>query len=355
MITRRNLLATLSTLLTGTSSPTPDASSKASDTVQPGNPIVGGTVLRIPAIQSPNFVTGTSGWSINQDGTAEFNGLIVHGTVILGIGSNNVIIMDFTRRAIFVYDAGGNLVISLAPTGGTDSLGNTYQSGVVSYLPGTLTQYSQLINGLLRLTSPNATSAAGGTIQERDVLGPGANQTGLDLASGLAAGNGAKIQIIGQGAGGVGVPQIWSFETGASANIDWAHAGNVRWMDPTTMTVEGWHALPLAANWANQGAPFANGSYRRTNGDTVQLGGAISWTAAAANAPVQITTALPAAYRPTSQHRLIVGSMPPVTVTPQIESIDVKTDGTLWITSFANGIGPVTPISLSGLEYPLDL
>jgi hypothetical protein len=53
------------------------------------NPIVGGTTLIRPAIHSPNFVTGVSGWSINKDGSAEFSDLTVRGdgngdTVIIG-------------------------------------------------------------------------------------------------------------------------------------------------------------------------------------------------------------------------------------------------------------------------------
>ncbi len=44
-----------------------------------GDPIVGGTILRTPAIQSPGYVPGTSGWSISQDGSAEFEDLTVRG------------------------------------------------------------------------------------------------------------------------------------------------------------------------------------------------------------------------------------------------------------------------------------
>lgn len=42
-----------------------------------GNPTIGGTVLRIPAVQSPNFVHLVSGWAIFQDGTAEFHDIII--------------------------------------------------------------------------------------------------------------------------------------------------------------------------------------------------------------------------------------------------------------------------------------
>jgi hypothetical protein len=41
--------------------------------MMPGNPVVGGVILRRAAIQSPDFVAGVSGWAINADGTSEFN------------------------------------------------------------------------------------------------------------------------------------------------------------------------------------------------------------------------------------------------------------------------------------------
>lgn len=43
----------------------------------PENPIVGSITLRRPAIQSPDFVAGVSGWSINADGSAQFNNVIL--------------------------------------------------------------------------------------------------------------------------------------------------------------------------------------------------------------------------------------------------------------------------------------
>jgi hypothetical protein len=46
------------------------------------NPIVGGDgALVFPSIHSPNFVHGVSGWSINKDGSAEFQDVILPGTV----------------------------------------------------------------------------------------------------------------------------------------------------------------------------------------------------------------------------------------------------------------------------------
>lgn len=43
------------------------------------NPLVAGTTLIRAAINSPDYVAGVSGWSINKDGTAEFNSVTVRG------------------------------------------------------------------------------------------------------------------------------------------------------------------------------------------------------------------------------------------------------------------------------------
>lgn len=52
--------------------------------MMPNNPVVGGTILRRAAIQSPNFVQGVSGWSIQSNGDAFFADVtIVGGTVFL--------------------------------------------------------------------------------------------------------------------------------------------------------------------------------------------------------------------------------------------------------------------------------
>lgn len=90
------------------------------------NPIVGGTALRIPAIQSPNYVPGVSGWIIKIDGSAEFNNLTIRGEFR---GTNFII----NSAGIFLYSgapAAGNLIGSWANASGTDAYTNTYPQGL---------------------------------------------------------------------------------------------------------------------------------------------------------------------------------------------------------------------------------
>jgi hypothetical protein len=43
--------------------------------------LAGGVVLIRPALQSPDFVSGTSGWQISIDGSAEFNDVVIRDTL----------------------------------------------------------------------------------------------------------------------------------------------------------------------------------------------------------------------------------------------------------------------------------
>lgn len=99
--------------------------------MQPLDPLVGSTVLRRPAIQSPNYVHGVSGWTVNADGSAEFNNLQIRGTF-----NGNDFILDST--GFFLYSgtpAAGNLIYSVTPAATTaDPEGNAIPSnGATSY------------------------------------------------------------------------------------------------------------------------------------------------------------------------------------------------------------------------------
>lgn len=94
------------------------------------NPILGGGgALVRPAIKSPDYVAGVSGWTINRAGDAEFNDLALRGTFN---GLNYVI----SEAGIFFYDgtpAAGNMAGSWAPMDGADPYGNAYTAGLTLY------------------------------------------------------------------------------------------------------------------------------------------------------------------------------------------------------------------------------
>jgi hypothetical protein len=106
----------------------------------PENPVVGGSILRRPAIQSPNFEQGPPivGWAINADGTAYFGDVTAEGTITASSFTGTDFLIN--SSGIFVYSgtpASGNLIGSIAASGGTDGFGNTYVGGITTYDPST--------------------------------------------------------------------------------------------------------------------------------------------------------------------------------------------------------------------------
>jgi hypothetical protein len=75
------------------------------------NPVVGGTILVRPAIQSPDYSPGVSGWSINIDGTAEFSDLVIRSSD--GSGST----VQIANGEIQVTNSAGDVVVELDSTG----------------------------------------------------------------------------------------------------------------------------------------------------------------------------------------------------------------------------------------------
>lgn len=163
--------------------------------LKPENPVVGGTVLRRAAIQSPNYVTGVSGWTINQDGSAEFNNLTIRGSFQ---GTEFII----NKNGTFFYspsEAAGNLVASIAPAAGVDSFGNNFLAGHASY--GASFAVALNAAGFVGFYTG---SLAGGWTAVSEVAG--------DSAGNLQVNAGGQLQLIGtsgvtiQGSANVGNP-----------------------------------------------------------------------------------------------------------------------------------------------------
>lgn len=118
--------------------------------------------LVLQSIFSPNFQHLVAGWSINKDGSAEFNNLTIRGTFF---GVDFII----NSSGIFLYNgtpALGNLVGSWAIASGSDSFGNAYRAGLnVDAVTGT--SYLQLLPGnpaLLNVGTGDTAEATPGQI-----------------------------------------------------------------------------------------------------------------------------------------------------------------------------------------------
>jgi len=141
--------------------------------MMPGNPTVGGTVLRIPALQSPNYVAGMTGWAIFQNGDAEFNEGTFRGYIIGG--------------SLFIYSgtpAFGNPPVFYMSSASTDPEGNAITPGIFAGQPGSA-QAGFVLNalaGILRFPVPGTLKDFGAVYAASlslTVLGP-QDAVGLD-------------------------------------------------------------------------------------------------------------------------------------------------------------------------------
>ena len=152
--------------------------------LKPENPVVGGTNLRRQSIRSPNYVPGVSGWTINQDGSAEFNNLTIRGTFF---GTNFIL----NSTGLFLYSgppALGNLAASAVPgiVAVIDPEGNTAQPGITSY--GSANLWAQLLAGALSFQN------AAGQSQLSQIIQLGTAELAVTSGS-VAGGNQALVQL----------------------------------------------------------------------------------------------------------------------------------------------------------------
>lgn len=110
--------------------------------------VLAGTVLVRSAIQSPNYVPSVSGWTINQDGSAEFNDVQVRGDLIVN-GAND--------GFIAIQNDGGQATIYLQPE---DPTGTQLPAQVFAKNIGT----GGATVGQLQLESPHFTGGSTTTI-----------------------------------------------------------------------------------------------------------------------------------------------------------------------------------------------
>lgn len=80
--------------------------------------IVGGEVLRLPAVHSPGFVSGSTGWSINGDGSAEFNNVVSRGSIQSGTAPGaRFLINPGNGDIVDVYDSANELIMKIDSNG----------------------------------------------------------------------------------------------------------------------------------------------------------------------------------------------------------------------------------------------
>lgn len=246
----------------------------------PGKPVFGAGVLRYPAMQSPNYVAGASGWIIRQDGSVEFNNGTFRGTITAGTFQGNNFIINSAGQFFYSPTPGANnLVASIVPgsVGVNDPYGNVAFPGVTTYAfaGGGLYFALQQTNALafnLWCTS-NMTigwTGASGVLSLSPQTSGGASPTFTRLTMTLTG------QVLSTG--------------GTAAN-------------PTLITTDTWHSLGALSGAS--GYTVNEGRYMLTTDGMTEIDVQLVATAAAAAGTYAFANALPAG--PTVQRSYPLG------------------------------------------------
>lgn len=229
----------------------------------PGNPVVGSTILRRPAIASPGYVAGSAGWSVNADGSAEFNNVTTRGTIV--VGTSPSVQLEMTTQAgsgIFAF-----LFNSASYTNG--NMAGSIQGGIAGE----------------NWVGPSSTVAGHGDFVEISLLSS-------DGSSSSAEGEFSYFDANAAGA-------IYATLTYAGFLL----LGSVTAVDPSTGTsptnkaqAESWHSLGSFPSGTT-----TRGAVRKTPWGDIQLDIALTGTPTSGTASFPVT--MPAAYRPAITRR----------------------------------------------------
>lgn len=279
--------------------------------MQPGNPVVGGVVLRRAAIQSPNFEHLLSGWSINADGTAEFNGVTING--------GQLILTDGAGNVVGTLDGELGLVL--------------YGNGTAADPGLNVTPVGDIVWGAVDPAQSLDVSIEVGSITDH----AGKTRIGIMLGSGEV--NGAAQGILGV---------FSSPGDNSELPVVCALAGTyVVASDPTVSTnapfPETWHTLILGNSWTSDPAGLG-AAYRVSPDGWVQLRGMIL---AGTRADGTIFANVPTGFRSAATSRQPIAT----TGANVFGLVQITSDGNLRCAGIT-GAG-ITGIDLTGLTWPL--
>lgn len=255
------------------------------------NPPIAGVYLVRPAIQSPNYVLGSQGWTVNRDGTVEFNSGTFRGSLSSGNPSGQHVILNnaATSDAVDVYNASNQLVFSIDDTGRLVSASAASTATIVlnaaSLFFEDTAQNPQIppqISGILSPTSTDLHISGGipntvpGGFQPAalTLFSDGTSVTSPMIQATQRGITGAVMQTDSSGNSGQIFHQgVYTFTTNASGNATFNHNCGFTpkggWLScelggGTGFSQYAWFTNPFtstqasAAFWSNSGASVAN-------------------------------------------------------------------------------------------------
>lgn len=255
--------------------------------------------LIIPGVHSDNYVTGVSGWTINKDGSAEFNNVVIRNGSTVG-------------GEAFFYSgtpALGNLIASISATTGNDPFGNPYVSGIVSY--SSSQSRIQMANGLLLIGKIGDTANQQGIMFQatKTTTETGTNLCTVQYAPLKSAGAIDRCVVyITEGTGATQATSPYALITSDDTNgIYLRVSGTVLKCDPATDNAYQWQTPTYNTNWQasttfNTLTGYDSLQFRLDAEDNLVMSGAFM---AGAVVPGATVFNLPAGYRPVSGSKLI--------------------------------------------------
>lgn len=302
----------------------------------------GGGALVRPSIHSPGYAAGSSGWSINKDGSVEFNNGVFRGTVSGGtfVGT------DFIQNSLgtFFYSGTptfGNLIASIAPAAGAnDGFGNPYVAGIGVYNFGAPLLFAAMQSGQLLVGN-----IVGGTPDTADagLIAPSingvTNSMGLESPTNVAMIQPVLLQLIsGNGSattGQPGVPHLKISDTTSAQPADALISGNLIKTD-LSGTAATWQAGAMQAGYTANLV-----QYRLDGQDQVVWDiNLAQTTGVAGSGGAVVIGAVPAQYRPKTARMVPCAWESSGSVSKGAATLVFNATGTvslLWPSTTANG------------------
>lgn len=206
--------------------------------------------LTIGQIFSIDYDPGSLGWAIFKNGAAEFNNVTVRGLIQASEFQGTNWLENAAGQ--FMYSgppANGNMLLSVAPSNGTDQWGNAYQAGFWAYFGGQAVGLFNQGSDPAIIFAPNGTNITlNPQIFSFGVNAGAANELLFHvLSSGKVNGmDDAAIQMISEaGDGSFAAEFIFEFG-GATALTLTKTAG---------LIADTWHNITLDSGWTSVVAP----------------------------------------------------------------------------------------------------
>lgn len=361
------------------------------------NQILGGSSILVrPAIKSPNYVPGVSGWSINKDGSAEFHSIVVppgtsgntvftQGTAPVALAVNDLWVDTALGNAVFIWSGAAWVPFQW----GANAIANgAITTGLLAANAVTAAKLAAGIvyAGIVDATTINAATFIGSVFQGTEII---INDVGTFWYRGVPGANTLRMSAVGTIASvqdpfgnwalpgltiyaGTGPYSAYEYFANAISTATatvmtgvsdpWTAANAIVYQlpgmilkgpitaidgtsaSPTKIITDTFNALTLAGTWSNNGADVLKASLMPDN--SIWINGRISNTANQVSGAVIGT--LGAGYFNLNRNSFGVGAIANSNTAMPME---VSTTGSFTIT------GPYTlgTALIINMRYPLGI